>query len=171
MNHKIALCNPDPSTRIRPVRLHDVDDMVGKFWPDRPRDSVADIIKRAQRIAMQERGLGIVVVGAGKGELRGYGQLTIWPHAAEISDLYVPEAHRCKGIGTTMIQYLTRCAREMNAPAVEIGVALSNPLALSLYRRIGFESRNELLLDLGSGPETVLYLQIRFDRATNNSTY
>jgi ribosomal protein S18 acetylase RimI-like enzyme len=41
---------------------------------------------------------------------------------------------------------------------VEIGAADSNPRALALYRRLGFRDSRRVLLELGSGPELVLYL-------------
>jgi ribosomal protein S18 acetylase RimI-like enzyme len=46
----------------------------------------------------------------------------------------------------------------MHASTLEIGAALSNPRALGLYRRLGFVDGRILDLDLGNGPEPVMYL-------------
>jgi ribosomal protein S18 acetylase RimI-like enzyme len=88
----------------------------------------------------------------------GFGMLTLWPRAAEISDLIVCPQHRSRGIGSRIIVYLTERAREMHVQTLEIGVACANPRALALYRRLGFADRRTIYLDLGSGPEPVLYL-------------
>ena len=82
----------------------------------------------------------------------------MWPRAAEISDLFVNAAYRSRGVGTEIILYLTEAARELNVSMLEIGVALSNPRARALYRRLGFVDERTLEIDLGCGPEPVLYL-------------
>ena len=133
-----ALSNPDPLVRIRPVRQFDVDRLYHAVWLSQSRDWVVELVARARQQAVQGRGLGIVVVGDRADDLRAYGQLTLWTRAAEISDLMVVPAYRSHGIGTAMIQYLVRAAREMQAVNAEIGVATSNPRALALYRRLGF---------------------------------
>lgn len=155
-----ALQNPDPTVTIRPVRMDDVDALNRACWPQRPRMMVQQLVARAQRIARQERGLGVVIVGDTPKELRGFGQLTLWSKVGEISDLMVAEPYRGHGYGTAMIQYLMRTAREMHIPAVEIGAAFSNPGALSLYRRLGFEDDHKVMIDLGQGKEPVMYLRV-----------
>ena len=90
--------------------------------------------------------------------LCGFGLLTLWPRAAEISDLVVNAQYRGQGIGSAIITYLTETARDLQVRTLEIGVALSNPRALALYRRLGFTDHRTIDIDLGSGLETVLYL-------------
>ena len=75
------------------------------------------------------------------------------------SDLVVNARFRGQGIGTAIIQFLTEAAHDLNATMVEIGVALSNTRALALYRRLGFRDRRTIQVDLGQGPEPVLYLE------------
>ncbi len=90
----------------------------------------------------QGRALGIVAVC--DGDVIAYGQITLWPHTAEISDLIVTELWRSKGIGTLLIHRLIEAARDWQMPLVEIGVALDNPRALALYQRLGFrEARRD----------------------------
>lgn len=156
----LALNPPDPAVKVRPVRLADVPVLHDICWPERPLTYANHLIKRARQIALQGRGLGVVVVGAGSDDLRAFGQLTMWPRGGEISDLVVGDAHRGKGIGTTVIQYLVQVAREMRADCVEIGVAHSNTGALALYRRLGFVDDHNVVINLGDGPEPVLYLRL-----------
>ena len=71
----------------------------------------------------------------------------------------------CAGTAlTATIQYLVRAAREMLAPAIEAGVALSNPHALTLYQRLGFVDDDIISLDLGDCLEPVLYLRLPLHR-------
>lgn len=162
-NFPLALRTPDAHIIIRPVRLTDVAELQRDCWPDRSFDSVYRFVSRIRYNAGQGRAIGIVVTGEGD-TLRGYGQFTLWPRCGEISDLIVAESERGQGIGTAIIQYLVRAAREMSAECVDIGVALSNPRALALYRRLGFRDSHTQKLDLGQGNETVLYLRLKFPK-------
>ena len=156
----IALRSPDPTLKIRPVRSPDAEVLRAQCWPDRPQAIIDQLVNRAQQIAYQGRGLGVVTMGDSPGDIRGFGQLTMWPRGGEISDLVVSEALRGRGLGTAIIQYLVRAAREMHASNIEIGVAYSNPGALALYRRLGFKDDHDVMLNLGQGLEPVLYLQL-----------
>lgn len=156
----IAALPPDPQVIMRPVRLADIEVLYRVCWSDRPMVYTEQMVRRAQRLAQQGRGLGVVVSGRDAKVPQGYGQMTLWARGGEISDLIITPAQRGQGLGTAMIQYLVRAAREMHAPTVEIGVALSNPRALALYRRLGFVDDHTITLDLGDGLEPVLYLRL-----------
>ena len=160
----IAALPPDPNVMMRPVRPTDIEVLYRTCWSDRPMVYTEQMVRRAQRLAQQGRGLGVVVSGMGAKAPQGYGQMTLWARGGEISDLIITPAQRGEGLGTAMIQYLVRAAREMHAPIVEIGVALSNPRALALYRRLGFEDDHTISLDLGDGLEPVLYLRLPLRR-------
>lgn len=108
---------------------------------------------------MQGKALGLVAVPDQHDDYPiAYGQITCWPRVAEISDLIVAEAWRGQGIGSALIESLIAAAGHWPVTAVEIGVALSNPRALDLYKRLGFSFGRTLTLDLGHGAEPVLYL-------------
>ena len=95
-----------------------------------------------------------------------YGQITCWPHVAEISDLIVAEMCRGQGVGSSLIRALIAKASVWTVPTVEIGVALSNERALILYRQLGFTHARTMTLDLGSGPEPVSYLSMPLGHQT-----
>lgn len=158
----LALQSPDPNVWIRPVQTADAERLHVLFWSDRPLSSIYQFVSRAQQFARQGRGLGVVVMGRTRDELRGYGQLTLWHRTAEISDLVISEAYRGQGLGTALIQYLVRAAREMHAPMVEIGAVFDNSRALALYRRLGFEDSHTVKVKMGSRVENVLYLTLEF---------
>jgi ribosomal protein S18 acetylase RimI-like enzyme len=155
----LALQAPNPQLIIRPVLLEDVDALHRYCWPDRLYNYVYHLVVRAQQRSRQGQGLGVVIVNAHRWAV-AYGQMTLWPRCAEISDLIVSQHYRNQGFGTGMIQYLVRASREMQAECVEIGAALSNPGAVNLYRRLGFEDSHQVMIDLGQGKEPVLYLRL-----------
>ncbi|HMM27460.1 MAG TPA: GNAT family N-acetyltransferase [Aggregatilineaceae bacterium] len=141
---------------FRPIALDDADGLNATCWSDRPRDVVIDLLRRAQRLAEQRRGLAVTALR--ENQPCAFAMLTLWPHCAEISDLIVSEPLRGHRIGTGLIEYLAQAARGLGATMLEIGAALSNPRAIELYRRLGFRDGRVVTLDLASGPEPVLYL-------------
>lgn len=155
----IALQAPTDNWYIRLVLPSDAPKLRKAFWSKRSETYARDKIRRVQQAMSQQRGLGIVVTrSAGADELLAYGQYLCWTRCAEISDLIVAEAYRSQGIGTVMIQYLTRFAVAAGTRCVEIGAARSNPRAVALYRRLGFVDKQTVALDVGQGVEPVIYL-------------
>lgn len=154
----LALHPPNPKISLRLVRVTDVTSLRTTCWPERSFESVYRFVTRARHNASQGRGLSVVAVG-NAGMIQGYGQFTLWPRCGEISDLIVTPTCRGRGIGTAMIQYLARSAREMNAECIEIGAFTSNIAAIALYRRLGFVDSH--VQTITSDTEPVLYLRIK----------
>jgi len=161
-NIPLALRPPDSPLTMRPVRLSDAEPLRDHCWPERPFAAVYQLVMRARQNALQGRGVGVVVVDKVDGVM-GYGQLTLWPGCGEISDLVVAPPFRRRGVGTAIVQYLARAAREMHISCIEIGAALSNPGAVALYRRLGFADDHTVWLNLGEGREPVLFLRLDLD--------
>lgn len=156
-----ALLPPDPAFTMRPVRAADATLLAARCWPGRVLWSTERLIARAQRAALTQTGLGVVALDSQNLPV-GYGQVILWNRCAEISDLIVAEDYRCAGIGTAMIQYLVRTAREMQAGCAEIGAALNNPRALALYERIGFVKIHQTEIDIDGTLTAVQYLRLMF---------
>ena len=147
-----------------PLSLSDAAVLQAACWPEL---SLVEAETRVKRFTtLQEKNRAFCIVARRDSEVVGFGQLVRWVHSYEICDLIVPEAYRGQGIGSALIQRLTKIAGENNIPTVEIGGALSNPRALTLYRRLGFEEAHHRFLDLGDGPEPVLYLQLQPEKET-----
>lgn len=147
----------DSSITIRAVTLDDASALQSACWPNRPHDAIVEFLQRIGKLKQHRRGGGFVAER--DGVICGFGLLTLWPRTAEISDLIVAPAYRDQGIGSQIITHLTGHARRLHASIIEIGVAMSNPRALALYRRMGFYDHHTLQIDLGNGLETVLYLE------------
>lgn len=141
---------------FRPAQVADAEALKRACWADRTLANVAELLRRSEKLAQQRRGLALVAV-SDDGPC-GFGLLTIWPRAGEISDLVVAAALRGRGIGSQLIERLTQMACALGVQTLEIGAALSNPRALTLYRRLGFVDARVLDLDVGCGPEPVVYL-------------
>ena len=155
----IALRPPSRSVPLRPVQLADCDALRTHCWPNRSLVTIHNLISRARRNMKDERGLGLVLIDEHDRAL-GYGQFTIWPTCAEISDLVIAEPLRGQGLGTTLIQALVEKASERGAISFEIGVAANNTQAAQLYKRLGFVYSHNLMVDVERGQENVMFLRL-----------
>jgi GNAT superfamily N-acetyltransferase len=157
--HPLALQSPPTSIAMRPVRASDTDRLRANCWPNRAFLTIYNLVTRTIRNAADGRGLGLVVVGEDDVPL-AYGQYTVWPTCAEISDLVVTEPLRGQGVGTALIQTLIKRARTQGASAFEIGVAMDNPRAAALYRRLGFVDSLTVMMAFARGKDRILFLRL-----------
>lgn len=149
----------DSVVTLRPIEEDDVAALQRNCWPERTRDDVR--IRMAHTITPNPRRKAYGVVGLINDEAIAYGQLSCIGRRFEICNLIVSESWRSRGIGTSMINYLLELARHEDVTEVEIGVAQSNPRALELYERLGFEKVRETKMYLGQvEPQTVYYLSL-----------
>lgn len=155
----LALQPPPTSIVMREVRATDSDHLRMNCWPNRSFLTIYNLVTRTIRNTADGRGLGLVVVGADDVAL-AYGQYTLWPTCAEISDLIVTETLRGQGVGTALIQMLINRARRWGATTFEIGVAMDNPRAAALYRQLGFEDSHTVMMDLERGKEQIQFLRL-----------
>mgnify|MGYP001163358289 CR=1 FL=1 len=89
--------------------------------------------------------------------LVGRGFLTIWRDVGEISDLWVDDYYRNRGIGTYIIRKLAQIAQKRQIPVIEIGVSDDNHAARRLYERLGFVAYRHL----DDIPQPVTYLRCK----------
>lgn len=68
----------------------------------------------------------------------GYGMLSAAAGEAHLLNLGIHEAFRGRGLGHRMAQHLTERARALGGRVVFLEVRLSNLLAQSLYKKMGF---------------------------------
>jgi ribosomal-protein-alanine N-acetyltransferase len=148
---------------VRPITLEDAAALHHACFAQSTVDAVRELVQRGLERARRERGLGMVAVSGAA--VIGYGQLTLWPRAAEISDLIVTPALRNRGVGTAIITALLAQCHRLHITKVEIGAALDNPRAIALYRRLGFHEERIITLDLGDGPQPVIYLAMPVERS------
>lgn len=143
------------SIAFRPARFEDSDALQRALWPEKTLAAVREHMLRALDFALRDR--GAVLVAYNELGPIGYGQLTVWPRVCEISDLIVQPEMRGHGVGTALIGSLLNIGGRYRS-VIEIGAALSNPRALALYRRLGFQDTRLITLNVGGGQEPVMYL-------------
>lgn len=157
----LALQVPDAAIQVRSVRLGDMAALCVDCWSHRTPLQAQSKLRYVNKVQVRGRGTGLVVEDAQTGALIGYGQVVQWTQCAEISDLVVSSRYRGQGIGTALIQHLVRAARQHpRCRCVDIGAALSNPRALALYRRLGFQDSYQIEMDVGQGKERIQYLRL-----------
>jgi ribosomal protein S18 acetylase RimI-like enzyme len=141
---------------LRPLVNDDAAELQRSCWP---AVELVDVYTLVSDISRRQRaGLAWGLVARVDGQIVGFGQLTRWGSVWEIGDLIVNDKWRGQGIGTALIKTLLKIAGQQGYRDVEIGVALSNPRALKLYRKLGFKPRRTVHLNLGQGEEPVVYL-------------
>jgi ribosomal-protein-alanine N-acetyltransferase len=72
-------------------------------------------------------------------DILGYGGYWKAGPEAQIANLVVRKASRCKGIGKRLIEFILDCARSEECTSCTLEVRKSNGHAQSLYRTLGFE--------------------------------
>ena len=95
---------------------------------------------RSVMLVAETGGVGII----GSGQLVRYGRAR-----AEIADLEVVAGWRGRGVGTALIQVLSRVAQAHGIRCLEIGATEDNERALALYRRLGFLPSREVTIPDG----------------------
>jgi len=110
----------------------------GKFWHH-----------FEQLLEWQENGRAAWLIAERNNRVIGSGELIIYPHGAELANLFIVPQHRGRGVGTALIIVLSRIARHMEQAGLEIGVAEDNVRAAALYRRLGFVDDRKIKLITG----------------------
>ncbi|MEZ4668741.1 MAG: GNAT family N-acetyltransferase [Anaerolineae bacterium] len=155
----LALQPPNPTVPLRAVHLTDAESLRTYCWPNRSLITVHNLIKRAHRNQKDRRGLGLVLIDQHDRAL-GYGQFTVWPTCAEISDLVIAEPLRGHGLGTTLIQALVQQAGHYGKTTFEIGVEVANTRAAKLYKHLGFVYSHSITVDMDHKPSKVLFMRL-----------
>ena len=77
--------------------------------------------------------------------------LTNQPREMKLEQLYLRPALHGRGLGRYMLEHVYREARERTCDTLILQVNKHNTTAIDVYRRSGFEVREEIVLDIGQG--------------------
>jgi GNAT superfamily N-acetyltransferase len=96
-------------------------------------------------LKQQENKEAYLVVAAGDNTILGFGVLklkgSLFP---KLSDLYVKETHRGKGVGTGLIRYREKIARNLSFSDLYVSVdPIENPKMIKLITKLGYEPISE----------------------------
>ena len=136
--------------RFRLAERHDLQPLHSACYPQQSFYEFRALFQRLLR--RQEQGHSYWVVAITEaldqpaGHIVGSGQLVVYPHSAELTNLVVTTSYRNQGIGTALIAVLLAIARDIDLVGVEIGVESDNRRALALYQRLGFRPERRLQL-------------------------
>jgi ribosomal protein S18 acetylase RimI-like enzyme len=140
---------------IERALVTDLDDLVAlmghfygfaglKFDPKTARAAMAGLLGAQEHGAVWVVRDGSRIIGY-LALCLGY-SLELGGRDAFLDELFVAEAFRNKGWGTKLIETALEAAEEAGVRAVHLGVERTNPNAMRLYRRLGFEPRRATLL-------------------------
>lgn len=112
----------------------------------------AAAFERAMRVLLSEPDHGFVWLMTDSNEPVGYVVLTLG-YSLEylgcdgfIDELYVRPEYRRRGIGRRAFEVVEKAARRFEVTALHLEVERDNDKALELYRRMGFEDHDRLLM-------------------------
>jgi ribosomal protein S18 acetylase RimI-like enzyme len=140
---------------IERALIGDLDELVGlmgqyyaydglKFDASRAREAMAGLLTGPENGAVWVLRDGGRAVGY-LALCLGY-SLEMGGRDAFVDEVFVSEPFRNQGWGGKMIETAIEAAREAGVVAVHLSVELTNPQAMRLYRRLGFEPRRATML-------------------------
>jgi len=117
------------------------------------KKSLAKILKSFFRKKIRSKN-ALFIVAETKGAVVGYAlaqikkpiPVYIWRKEVELSDLFIKQSFRHKGIGKKLFSEVKLFAREINADYLWVGADSKNHSARDFYGRVGFEPFREILL-------------------------
>jgi len=128
-----ALPRPEPD-RYAPMTAIDLDDVVAVEQDIYPfpwtRGNFADSLNA---------GYSGWVLRSADGSLQAYGIVMIAPDEAHLLNLSVARGFQRCGLGWRTLEWMAAAAREHGARTLLLEVRPSNPAALRLYERYGFQ--------------------------------
>jgi len=143
---------------IRPARVEDA----GALWHNCFANLGEEGARRHLAWALDEtaqcRRLHLVV---DMGEAVASGELSIVGDRAEIANLAVQKTLQGQGLGTALMEELTRLAAARGIHTLEIGVRTADQRTRALYERQGFAPFRETMTPIGGESVLVTYLRKR----------
>lgn len=135
-----------PMIRIRECTAADFDNVVAllrQLWPGTPLDlgAVRSTFERALASPCQ-----LYLCAESDQKVVGFGSLTtkstLWNEAlvGYVDEMVVDEGHRGKGIGSEILDHLTRWARDQGCNCIELDSAFHRKETHVFYERHGFQS-------------------------------
>lgn len=148
----IRVAGPEDAAELRPLFESSFQQHLESFRTD----EIAVNLDRA-------RVVDIVFLAHVNGQAAGFASLRLLPMIeaerphAELSDLFVAESFRRRGVGAALVHAVEAYARERGATRILLLTGFDNPGAQAFYRSLGFED-HALAMHRGLGPDNPLNL-------------
>lgn len=144
----VRVARPEDAPRLLPM----FEAFYGAYF--RPKTAAA--IREHMAAAS---GVDLLLIAEEEGDPVGFASLRLLPQVetdaphAELSDLFVEERARRRGVGRALMSFAEGVARERGSPRIVLVTGFDNPGAQAFYRRIGFEDHGlQMKKDLGGSP-------------------
>lgn len=124
MNLLISKMNLDDLNSIKDFLISDFDD----FWN-------YTILKEE----LECKSSRFIVVKNDNFEILGFAGFKVIVDEADIMNIVVKKSFRNKGIGSFLLDNLISFAKNLNLNIITLEVSENNPIAISLYKKFGFE--------------------------------
>lgn len=164
---KLGKTRPQPlRTRLRriaPDELPIVQKLAQQIWPvcyasiisDKQIDYMLTIWYHPSAMAreMEQRGVWFALIEAEAHGAVGYVSFERYPESdiVFINKLYLLPGMHGRGLGATALSWTADRARELGAHRLQLRVNKSNHPAISAYLRAGFQFKEDVCTDIGSG--------------------
>jgi ribosomal protein S18 acetylase RimI-like enzyme len=126
--------------------------MMAEFYAVDNMSFNEEVARRALATLLQDTSKGNVWLIENNNRIVGYLAVTFCfslefdGTAAVVDELYVKANHRGQGIGTRTLQFLEGVLGSMGIRTLHLEVDQSNVVAQSLYKKAGFQDRNNFYL-------------------------
>lgn len=135
-----------------PVDAAIILDMMRDFYPSEGATFRPEVQGPALRALLADPALGRVYLVRRNDEVAGYVVLT-FDYGLEaggremfIDELFFVERHRGQGLGTSVLDFVSRSCRELGGRALHLAVGFENARARTVYERHGFvPTRREMM--------------------------
>lgn len=124
MNLLISKMNLDDLNSIKDFLISDFDD----FWN-------YNILKEE----LECKSSHFIVVKNENFEILGFAGVKVIVDEADIMNIVVKKSFRNKGIGSFLLDNLISFAKNLHLNIITLEVSENNPIAISLYKKFGFE--------------------------------
>lgn len=143
----VRLATPDDAASLLPM----FESFYGAYFRPKTEQAIRAHLAAASAV-------DLVLLAEDAGVPVGFASLRLIPQIesdgphAELSDLFVDEGRRRRGIGRALMVSAERIARERGSPRLVLVTGFDNPEAQAFYRRLGFEDHAlQMKKNLGVG--------------------
>jgi len=146
--------------RLKPVSLDDVEALfqwIKRYYEFDHIIFDARSIRRGIRTLLRRQNYGMAWFICAEGETVGYTVLTygfdmeFGGLLGIITDFYIDEQHRAKGIGSRALKEVIAFARRNGLSTIELQVIRGNEIALKFYQNAGFTCHDRRLMSKRTG--------------------
>lgn len=124
-----------------------------RFYPN--RFVIGKDLKEQHLFGVKEKGQVIAVITVDQNQSEKY-QTIIWEDNAEkagcIHRLAVHPEHQGKGIGKQLLQFAEKQVRREGLQCIRLDVFSSNPSAISMYEKAGYQKRGQIFFPFRKKP-------------------